>query len=470
MLESGCCSETKARIFKALLRHWLGCDSEAREYMWNAVDPFLNGNLLPEDLKLVPSCTTTVRSSEKSPLQETQQVFQEVSRPSENPCEPMTPSQFQDWRNSLCKCSAPNQDSLKLKGCNQSPSSDTKEFPGPDLGSALHQETQPQENPVGSVDYPTEHQDSTQRVLVQAEGLLLGSQDLHYNDTYIFSSVDQGPSAHPAWDLTRCRDVLPTSPESREDPSLTRDSIHDRNPDDDPKQPLGSRQRQEPVLGVSPDQGNGTEEARVDKEAGGKARRILPVVTVLTQEDVVSLTTSPSHAAKLKEHLNQIDFTDRNYKDPSLSDGRDLLAFCDLLSLKSDTVSLSRSDADGQEEDTRSVAASSVMSVFPRIPLDPMEKEWLRFCALGNTSALKQLLTQDPSLAAKKALSSPLHSVGSQTALHWAAKQGRTETVDMMACAAVDVNVRSVSDRRGDGCRRTVRVDEFTVHTASLLL
>lgn len=34
----------------------------------------------------------------------------------------------------------------------------------------------------------------------------------------------------------------------------------------------------------------------------------------------------------------------------------------------------------------------------------------------------------------------------SQTALHWAAKQGRLETVDMMARAGVDVNLRSVRE------------------------
>nr|XP_029489391.1 uncharacterized protein LOC115108982 [Oncorhynchus nerka] len=87
---------------------------------------------------------------------------------------------------------------------------------------------------------------------------------------------------------------------------------------------------------------------------------------------------------------------------PSLIEGGDLLACCDLLSLKSDTVSLARSEGYVQEEDTRSVAASSVMSVFPRIQLDPLEKDWLRSCALGNTAALRQLLTQDPSLASKK--------------------------------------------------------------------
>ncbi|KAL7858273.1 hypothetical protein AOLI_G00183750 [Acnodon oligacanthus] len=128
---------------------------------------------------------------------------------------------------------------------------------------------------------------------------------------------------------------------------------------------------------------------------------------------------------------------------------------CDLQSLKSDTLSLlsetaisgksdehesleedTRSVAassvmEGPEEDTRSVTASSVMSLFQRMQMDPLEREWLRCAALGNAPGLRQLLLQDPTLAPKK------------TALHWAAKQGRIETVDMMVRSGADVNQRA---------------------------
>ncbi|KAL7402083.1 hypothetical protein ABVT39_009249 [Epinephelus coioides] len=117
--------------------------------------------------------------------------------------------------------------------------------------------------------------------------------------------------------------------------------------------------------------------------------------------------------------------------EPSLSsssDGGDM-ACSDLLSLRSDSLSLvSRMS---EEDDIGSVAASSVMSLFHRVQLDPLEKHWLRSSALGNMAAQRQLLAQEPSLVLKK------------TALHWAAKQGCREAVDMMLQAGADVNVRS---------------------------
>ncbi|KAG7273558.1 hypothetical protein CRUP_005747, partial [Coryphaenoides rupestris] len=70
-------------------------------------------------------------------------------------------------------------------------------------------------------------------------------------------------------------------------------------------------------------------------------------------------------------------------------------------------------------------------SLYHRVHLDPLEKDWLRSSALGNISAQRLLLNQDPTLAHKK------------TALHWAAKQGRLDTVDLMFLSGVDVNVRS---------------------------
>ncbi|XP_028286345.1 ankyrin repeat domain-containing protein SOWAHC [Parambassis ranga] len=113
-------------------------------------------------------------------------------------------------------------------------------------------------------------------------------------------------------------------------------------------------------------------------------------------------------------------------------DGGDL-SCCDLLSLRSDSsmssepASCRRSD----EDDTTSVTASSVMSLFHRVQLDPLEKDWLRSSAVGNLPAQRRLLSQDPSLVLKK------------TALHWAAKQGRQEAADMLLHSGADVNARS---------------------------
>ncbi|KAL6474214.1 hypothetical protein MHYP_G00177750 [Metynnis hypsauchen] len=101
-------------------------------------------------------------------------------------------------------------------------------------------------------------------------------------------------------------------------------------------------------------------------------------------------------------------------------------------SLEEDTRSVAASSVmEGPEEDTRSVTASSVMSLFQRMQMDPLEREWLRCATLGNATGLRQLLLQDPTLAPKK------------TALHWAAKQGRIETVDMMVRSGADVNQRA---------------------------
>ncbi|KAM8861866.1 uncharacterized protein ACB058_008523 isoform 1-T2 [Synchiropus picturatus] len=83
------------------------------------------------------------------------------------------------------------------------------------------------------------------------------------------------------------------------------------------------------------------------------------------------------------------------------------------------------------EDDTRSVTASSLTSLFHRVQLDPLEKDWMRSTALGNISVQRLLLTQDPSLVMKK------------TALHWAAKHGRQDLVDMMLQSGADVNIRS---------------------------
>ncbi|XP_013878458.1 ankyrin repeat domain-containing protein SOWAHC isoform X2 [Austrofundulus limnaeus] len=90
---------------------------------------------------------------------------------------------------------------------------------------------------------------------------------------------------------------------------------------------------------------------------------------------------------------------------------------------------------ESEEDDTRSVTASSVTSLFHRVQLDPLEKDWLRSSALGNMAAQRLLLAQEPSLVLKKDFIT--------TALHWAAKQGHQEVVEMMLRSGADVNIRS---------------------------
>lgn len=41
-------------------------------------------------------------------------------------------------------------------------------------------------------------------------------------------------------------------------------------------------------------------------------------------------------------------------------------------------------------------------SLFHRVQLDPLEKDWLRSSALGNVAAQRQLLAQEPGLVLKK--------------------------------------------------------------------
>ncbi|XP_075884830.1 uncharacterized protein LOC142889991 isoform X2 [Nelusetta ayraudi] len=121
--------------------------------------------------------------------------------------------------------------------------------------------------------------------------------------------------------------------------------------------------------------------------------------------------------------------------EPSVSAEADM-ACSDLLSLRSDTLSLAGDQGPSrtsEDDDSTSVTASSVISLFQRVQLDPLEKEWLRSSALGDGATQRRLLRQDAGLLMKK------------TALHWAAKQGRLETVDMMLLSGADVNVRSVS-------------------------
>ncbi|XP_048113150.1 ankyrin repeat domain-containing protein SOWAHA [Alosa alosa] len=175
------------------------------------------------------------------------------------------------------------------------------------------------------------------------------------------------------------------------------------------------------------------------------------------KEDVVPalVVTKTSEAAKLNRGpgtpQDERRETDTQFGhttiDHRCSDAA-YLSCSDLQSLRSDTLSLASEAAisaksDEQEcleDDTQSVTASSITSLFHRLQMDPLERDWLRCAALGNTPALHQLLEQDPTLASRKDF------VTGFTALHWAAKQGRLETVDMMARAGADVNLRSVRE------------------------
>nr|XP_021326384.1 uncharacterized protein LOC110438397 [Danio rerio] len=156
-----------------------------------------------------------------------------------------------------------------------------------------------------------------------------------------------------------------------------------------------------------------------------EAEEMMPAVVITQAEEVSS--------DRVEDVFFSVSHTDCTVT-ASPSDGTELSG-SDLLSLKSDTLSLisetnvsCKSDV---EDDTRSVTASSVLSLFPRVQLEPIERDWLRCAALGNATTLYLLLQQDPTLVCRK------------TALHWAAKQGRVETVDMMARRGADINQRA---------------------------
>lgn len=156
-----------------------------------------------------------------------------------------------------------------------------------------------------------------------------------------------------------------------------------------------------------------------------EAEEMMPAVVITQAEEVSS--------DRVEDVFFSVSHTDCT-GTASPSDGTELSG-SDLLSLKSDTLSLisetnvsCKSDV---EDDTRSVTASSVLSLFPRVQMEPIERDWLRCAALGNATTLYLLLEQDPTLVCRK------------TALHWAAKQGRVETVDMMARRGADINQRA---------------------------
>ncbi|XP_050954871.1 uncharacterized protein LOC127156179 [Labeo rohita] len=127
---------------------------------------------------------------------------------------------------------------------------------------------------------------------------------------------------------------------------------------------------------------------------------------VVTQPDEIS--SDQAEDINLSVMYEDVMHSDSS-RNASPCDGTELSS-SDLLSLKSDTISLiseaaiscKSDEQEGPEEDTRSVTASSVMSLFHRVQMDPTEREWLRCAALGNATALYLLLQQDPTLISKK--------------------------------------------------------------------
>ncbi|XP_067853670.1 uncharacterized protein [Heptranchias perlo] len=109
--------------------------------------------------------------------------------------------------------------------------------------------------------------------------------------------------------------------------------------------------------------------------------------------------------------ITQADEKKRKTELKMCDTGEDLN--CDIQSLRSETSSLlsevtaavsvkSDNDQEDIEDDLQSVTTSSVTSLFQRLQLDPLEHDWIRFAAMGNTAALTDLLLQDPALASKK--------------------------------------------------------------------
>ncbi|XP_077067618.1 uncharacterized protein LOC143721223 isoform X4 [Siphateles boraxobius] len=158
------------------------------------------------------------------------------------------------------------------------------------------------------------------------------------------------------------------------------------------------------------------EELKQDHEDRIKQRRCdleegTPAVVVTQPDEVSSDQVEDIHFSVKYEDMVHTDSS----RNASPSEGTELSS-SDRLSLKSDTLSLisdmaiscKSEEQGGPEEDTRSITASSVMSLFPRIQMEPIEREWLRCAALGNATTLFLLLQQDPTLLSKKGYT-PLH-------------------------------------------------------------
>ncbi|XP_029697690.1 ankyrin repeat domain-containing protein SOWAHC isoform X3 [Takifugu rubripes] len=178
------------------------------------------------------------------------------------------------------------------------------------------------------------------------------------------------------------------------------------------------------VSGWDVDQDWDRERTRANQEADPESGGSVPSL-------VITRATEQAPAVTLAERKRPTDTSLRE-------DGADVAA-ADLLSLRGDSVSLASEmniSRTSEDDDSASVTASSVTSVFHRVHLDPLEKAWMRSSALGNAAAQRQLLFQESSLVLKK-------DFITGTALHWAAKQGCQDVVDMLLCSGADVNVKS---------------------------
>ncbi|XP_007887674.1 ankyrin repeat domain-containing protein SOWAHC-like isoform X4 [Callorhinchus milii] len=151
----------------------------------------------------------------------------------------------------------------------------------------------------------------------------------------------------------------------------------------------------------------GTEEALLEDEKDDRSSCI-PFV-VITQAD----------EKETKSEMNKRDpWQDLNgdvesLKSESGSVGSEAAAS---VSIKGDT------DQEGTDDDLQSITTSSVNSLFQRLQLDPLEHDWIRYAAMGNTAALTHLLLQDPTLASKKGY----------TALHIAALHGHRHIIVLL--------------------------------------
>ncbi|CAJ1055798.1 ankyrin repeat domain-containing protein SOWAHC-like isoform X1 [Xyrichtys novacula] len=226
----------------------------------------------------------------------------------------------------------------------------------------------------------------------------------------------------------------PQDPESEEVQDLNPDTAdldqslqdgQDQKPDSDPPQ---NKTEDQPVQqspeGPCEEPESPQVDSDQDKEPGGGAVPAL-VITQAEERPPSGSGAAGSPADPPRPPADQVSCS---------SDGGDVSCCCDRQSLKSDSISLTSertASRTSEEDDSTSVAASSVMSLFHRVQLDPLEKDWLKSSALGNMAAMSHLLAQEPNLVMKK------------TALHWAAKQGRQDAVDMMLRSGADVNARS---------------------------
>ncbi|XP_056907325.1 uncharacterized protein LOC130535917 isoform X2 [Takifugu flavidus] len=144
------------------------------------------------------------------------------------------------------------------------------------------------------------------------------------------------------------------------------------------------------VSGWDVDQDWDRERTRANQEADPESGGSVPSL-------VITRATEQAPAVTLAERKRPTDTSLRE-------DGADMAA-ADLLSLRGDSVSLASEmniSRTSEDDDSASVTASSVTSVFHRVHLDPLEKAWMRSSALGNAAAQRQLLFQESSLVLKK--------------------------------------------------------------------